>query len=587
MLNQQQSLFQPQLMKIYRTEEIEKQIYIPFENRVEFTALADILNRKNCHHILLNMSYSPFIMIHYLQAVLLYLVHKDTLTHLYSPELTYIPATNFLEKTHLTSLLKQLDHTNRRHIIVFEQINNIRNHPDLDHLDLFNMLSQHPNGRLIIINTAQQPIEWQEFCHFEPLPLSEHENTLLMKSHIIDLQSFHQVSIPESILPHAFYLAKRYLPSKDKFKNTLLLLDSAAARTKNNPAYPEAIVNRAMLNDIVSCITQIPSSHLQKNQFNSNEFIQAMQQDVIGQDEAIATIAMRIRQSYTALQTQNGPLLSLLFAGCQYSGKKTMANALVKHLFEQTNMMFNAQRPACDLKSFADLKFHRHHEKQHILTLKALIQEMPYAVIFIEDSDKMPESVQLGLHEILTSGFLSDGNQQYDFHQAIIILTTTQGVSRLARLIQPASYQHEGNLAPLDLIKVVENERSQHYLQTEDSADIATEILAKFSFAKYISIIPFLPLTKTAIEKIIFKKLKTLIQQLEKHHNIELGFAPEIIRYLTEEALHKQDLDSGEIDINEIFNKVYLSIEKAFVNRNTPKTLFLQLNETGQVLRCA
>lgn len=585
MLNQQQSSFQTPLMKIYRTDEIEKQTNIPFKNRVEFATIADILNRKHCHHVVLNMEFSPFISIPYLQALLLYLANKDTLTNIYSTELIYASENIFFKTNHLTALLKQLDNDDRRRIIVFEQFDNFTNHPDLDHLHLFNALYQHPNSRLIILNTVQPLNSYQEFYCFEPSPLSFHENMILMKYHVIDLEKFHQVTIPENILPHAFYLAKRYLPSNDKFKNALLLLDSAAGRIKNHPTYHDPVVNIAILNDVISCITQIPSSHLQRNQFNANEFIHAMQQDVIGQDDAIATIAMRIKQSFAGIQTQNGPLLSLLFAGCPYSGKKTMAHALVKHLFEQTNVIFNAQRPSCDLKSISKLKFYRNNEHQP-LELKALIQQIPYAVIFIEDSDKMPESVQLGLQEILTSGFLSEANQQYDFHQAIIVLTTTQGALRLAKLIQPVSYQHEEN-TPLDLIKIVENEQNQHHLQADDSAEVAIEVSAKFSYGKNIRIIPFLPLTKTAIEKIIFKKLKSLIQKLEAHHNIELGFAPEIIRYLTEEALHKQDLDTGEIDIDEIFRKVYLSIEKAFFNRKTPKTLFLQLNETGQVLRCA
>jgi len=68
---------------------------------------------------------------------------------------------------------------------------------------------------------------------------------------------------------------------------------------------------------------------------------------------------------------------------------------------------------------------------------------------------------------------------------------------------------------------------------------------------------------------------------LHTRHGVELSYAPEVIRYLT---THQAD------NIDAALKEVYLIIEQSILNqadnKNRPNQLFLQLNESGHILRC-
>lgn len=580
-------------MQVYQAEEIAKQTLIPFRDRAEFAALTDILNRKNCHHVIFHSTFSPLMAIAYLQAFLFYLSSKATYARSYQPELIYISRdmlSSDWENHHLTLLQQKLNETDeQKRIIVCENINALNSKRNFYHI--FNNLYHHPHCRLLILNDneAQRCENWGEFYYFKPLLPSYYDYMELIKHYSKTLETYHQVSIPDSLFPHAFYLARRYLPADDHLKNTLLLLDSGSARIKlhlrEHSETDKYTLNMAVLNDVISCSTNIPASHLLRHYFNVNDFIHAVQQEVNGQDDAIATAARHIHHAFANLEAKRGPLLNLLFVGCQYSGKKTLAVALVKHLFEQTNVMIIAHKPTHDSKSLMDLKCYQYGEKSET-SLKFLIRQMPYAVIFIENIDQMPKYIENNLQEIFMTGYLNEDNEQHDFHQAVIILTTKTGESYLAKLAQSTFTQQETN-QPISLMQYVENEHQQQFSLGNDCEEMKKDILAKFSFCQYTNIVPFIPLSKDAIEKIVTNKLKSTIQQLELNYKIELSYAPEIIHYLTEETIRHRDLETGRVDIDQTFKSVYQAIEKAVFNRHIPKTLFLQLNETGQMLRCA
>jgi len=105
-----------------------------------------------------------------------------------------------------------------------------------------------------------------------------------------------------------------------------------------------------------------------------------------------------------------------------------------------------------------------------------------------------------------------------------------------------------------------------------------------------MQIIPFLPLNQSAIENILRIKLKQLGKVLDTRYGIELGYAPEVIRYLSHDILTRQKFEPLLLDISNTLKKLYFAVEQAILhqadNKNRPNQLFLQLNETGQVIRC-
>ena len=119
---------------------------------------------------------------------------------------------------------------------------------------------------------------------------------------------------------------------------------------------------------------------------------------------------------------------------------------------------------------------------------------------------------------------------------------------------------------------------SPHDLAQEIIPDITSRLPA--ALCQHLCIVPFLALTQSAIEKIIRLKLRELDKELNTRYGLELGYAPEVIRFLTKNSL--------TVDIKKALQPLYFSVEQALLSQtsNRVNQLFLQLNETGQFLRC-
>ena len=105
----------------------------------------------------------------------------------------------------------------------------------------------------------------------------------------------------------------------------------------------------------------------------------------------------------------------------------------------------------------------------------------------------------------------------------------------------------------------------------------------------HLEIIPFLPLSKYKKKKMIRHKLKILGAELESRHHVELGYAPEVIRYLTAEMLAKSEWGQDHFNPDIALKQLYFCIDQALLlladKKNPSNQLFLQLNETGNALR--
>ncbi|TAK78694.1 MAG: hypothetical protein EPO11_01045, partial [Gammaproteobacteria bacterium] len=225
--------------------------------------------------------------------------------------------------------------------------------------------------------------------------------------------------------------------------------------------------------------------------------------------------------------------------------------------------------------------------------LKEIIQQMPYAIFLVEKMEQAPTAIIEELQEIMSVGVLQDEHGRwYDFRQAIFLLSTAVGANRLAEvttLFSPQQEREEVNFMQLIMNELKQESTSikQDYSPQELVDVIMPEMIARFpsSLCQQIPMIPFLPLTKMAVEKIIRLKLKLLGKMLDSRYSVELGYAPEVVRYLANEVLTQEAADTDKV-----LRQLYFVIEQAMMSqkddKNRPTQLFLQLNETGQLLRC-
>lgn len=581
----------------------------PFKEHVQFPLLTDILSRMHHHHVLLRSDLSPFLLSQFLEGFSQHLTQQHIPYPLRNADILHLR----LENVSLTDmkqlsierdfdLLRETLRASNKYLIIALTTTDLFSKEPKKADERFlrrqlDTLLDHPHCRLLLIDQSKSAIH-QTYLDMACVVALENptdaELMTALKQQRIQLELFHHVLIPEELLSQALNLAERYLGIAQKFEKALQLLDSCAARASANATETseattaiKPVVTTNLVLQVLSDWTNIPASHIQINQFKHAEFIQGLRQCVFGQEPALTLIGQALLQAQARLQHASGPFCAFLFAGPAHAGKSTTAHAITELLFKQLNVLYYAQPSPSD-QALSEIKLQRCLDK-HVFSLYDALIQSPYAVLLFENVDTYSATLLAGIQELLHTGYLRDAEgREHDFKQAIVIFTTTAGNHTLSALID--DIEPNDDIYTMDLMQLVMNESKQEQRPenpTLSGQQLAETILPDIaevlpaSLYTYLHIIPFLPLDKSAIEKIIRLKLKILGKQLDARYGIELGYAPEVVRFLT----HQQTVHPDKA-----LKQLYFCVEQVMLSQadhpHRSNQLFLQLNETGQLLRC-
>ena len=156
-----------------------------------------------------------------------------------------------------------------------------------------------------------------------------------------------------------------------------------------------------------------------------------LHQRVIGQDEAVNTVARSIRRSRAGLKASNRPIGSFLFLGPTGVGKTELAKTLAHEMFDDEKAMIRL-----DMSEYSE----RHSVSRLVGAppgyvgyeeggqLTEPIRRRPYAVVLFDEVEKAhPEFFNI-LLQVLDDGRLTDSQgRTIDFSNTIIILTSNLG----------------------------------------------------------------------------------------------------------------------------------------------------------------
>ena len=157
---------------------------------------------------------------------------------------------------------------------------------------------------------------------------------------------------------------------------------------------------------------------------------------VIGQDEAVSTIANTVRRARAGLQDPNRPLGSFLFLGPTGVGKTELTKALAEFLFDDEAAMVRI-----DMSEFMEK-----HSVARLIgappgyvgyeeggSLTEAVRRRPYQVVLFDEVEKAHADVFNVLLQVLDEGRLTDGHgRQVDFRNTLIVLTSNLGNELLA-----------------------------------------------------------------------------------------------------------------------------------------------------------
>jgi ATP-dependent Clp protease ATP-binding subunit ClpB len=241
---------------------------------------------------------------------------------------------------------------------------------------------------------------------------------------------------------------------------------------------------------------------------------------VVGQEEALLTVAEAVRRSRAGLQDEHRPIGSFIFMGTTGVGKTELAKALAEYLFNDEKAMIRI-----DMSEYQE----RHAVSRLIGSppgyvgydeggqLTEAVRHRPYSVVLFDEIEKAHPDVFNTLLQVLDDGRLTDNKgRTVNFKNTIIIMTSNLGSEMLNDLMQNMNEENRYNVM-------------------EDAREKVIDVLKKHMRPEFINRIDetvvFAPLGENQMENIVRIQLEYLKAMLKKN-KITMEASPEAVQYL-------------------------------------------------------
>ncbi len=276
----------------------------------------------------------------------------------------------------------------------------------------------------------------------------------------------------------------------------------------------DAVVTENEIAEIVSLWTGIPAKTLEETEserlLKLEEILHAR---VVGQDEAVTSVAKAIRRGRVGLKDPKRPIGSFIFLGPTGVGKTELSKALAEAMFGDEDAVIRV-----DMSEYME----KHSVSRLVGSppgyvgydeggqLTDKVRTKPYSVILFDEIEKAHPDVFNIMLQILEDGILTDSQgRRVDFRNTIIIMTSNLG----ARLITGGGAKSLG-FATADGDKQAEQdyEKIKEGVLGELKQAFRPEFLNRID-----EIIVFHKLTKDEIKQIARMMLKTLSKRLEEN----------------------------------------------------------------------
>lgn len=191
-------------------------------------------------------------------------------------------------------------------------------------------------------------------------------------------------------------------------------------------------VNEDHIADVVSMMTGIPVSKIAQSESEKLlKMADALEEQIVGQDEAIEKLCKAIRRTRAGLKDPKRPIGSFIFLGPTGVGKTEMAKALTRYLFDSEEALvridmseymekFNVSRLVGAPPGYVG------YEEGGQLTEK--VRRKPYSVVLLDEIEKAHPDVFNILLQVLDDGVLTDSlGRRVDFKNTILIMTSNIG----------------------------------------------------------------------------------------------------------------------------------------------------------------
>jgi ATP-dependent Clp protease ATP-binding subunit ClpC len=259
---------------------------------------------------------------------------------------------------------------------------------------------------------------------FHVIPVSEtddRETLRILVSVLRGLEGRHRTRFDVEALPAAIELVRRYVRDAAFPGKAAVFLEHVAAK------YPAGEVTREIIYREFAAKTGLGVSFADRRQkLPRDKIIEALSREVIGQRQAIDSIADVLSIAKAQLNDPRRPLGSLMFVGPTGVGKTQLAKTLAAYLFGGAERLLRFDMNEFVAPGAAARLVGTFADPEGLLT--SAVRRQPFCVVLLDEIEKAHPDVFDLLLQVMGEGRLTDAlGRTTDFGSVILILTSNLG----------------------------------------------------------------------------------------------------------------------------------------------------------------